>query len=129
MSGPADGKEFEEVLKSEEKINDIAEGEVRPAPLAARSPFETGPWGSGPLWIYTSIVGAMLGAAFLFYIKDTRIGLWAYGRFDAVIDYFRDKYGWTWLNQDEDAWKKVNPKIAAKISELEARLENLEGKV
>jgi hypothetical protein len=81
------------------------------------------------LWIYTSIAGAMLGAAFLFYIKDTRIGLWAYGRFDAVIDYFRDKYGWTWLNQDEDAWKKVNPKIAAKISELEARLENLEGKV
>lgn len=50
MSGPADGKEFEEVLKSEEKINDIAEGEVRPAPLAARSPFETGPWGSGP-WL------------------------------------------------------------------------------
>ena len=50
MSGPADGKEFEEALKSEEKINDIAEGEARPAPLAARSPFETGPWGSGP-WL------------------------------------------------------------------------------
>ena len=36
-----------------------------------------------------------------------------------TVDYFRDKYGWTWLNQDEDAWKKVNPKIAAKIEELE----------
>jgi hypothetical protein len=33
------------------------------------------------------------------------------------------------LNQDPDAWKKVNPKIAAKIESLEARLENLEEKV
>jgi hypothetical protein len=33
------------------------------------------------------------------------------------------------LNQDEDAWKKVNPKIAAKIEELEERLIDLEGKV
>ena len=81
------------------------------------------------LWIYTSIAGAMLGAACLFYIKDTRIGLWGYSKIDATVDYFRDKYGWTWLNQDEDAWKKVNPKIAAKIEELEERLIDLEGKV
>jgi hypothetical protein len=81
------------------------------------------------LWIYTSIAGACLGAAFLMYIKDTTIGLWAYGKIDDTVDYFRDKYGWTWLTQDPDAWKKVNPKIAAKITELEARLENLEEKV
>ena len=81
------------------------------------------------LWIYTSIAGACLGAAFLMYIKDTTIGLWAYGKIDATVDYFRDKYGWTWLNQDEDAWKKVNPKIAAKIEELEERLIDIEGKV
>ena len=78
------------------------------------------------LWIYTSIAGAILGAACLFYIKDTRVGLWGYSKFDGVLDYFRDKYGWTWLNQDEDAWKKVNPKIAAKIGKLEERLINLE---
>jgi hypothetical protein len=78
------------------------------------------------LWIYTSIAGAMLGAAALFYIKDTRIGLWGYGLFDSALDYLRDKYGWTWLNQDPDAWKKVNPKIAAKIEQLEARIEELE---
>ena len=81
------------------------------------------------LWIYTSIAGAMLGAACLFYIKDTRVGLWGYGKIDSTVDYFRDKYGWTWLNQDEDAWKKVNPKIAAKIEQLEERLIDLEGKV
>ena len=80
------------------------------------------------LWIYTSIAGALLGAAFLAYIKDTRVGLWAYGKVDATVDYFRDKYGWTWLNQDPEAWKKVNPKIAAKIGELEKRLEVLEEK-
>jgi hypothetical protein len=78
------------------------------------------------LWIYTSIAGALLGAAFLFYIKDTRVGLWGYGVFDNILDYFRDRYGWTWLNQDPDAWKKVNPKIATKIEELEARIKELE---
>ena len=28
------------------------------------------------LWIYTAIVGALLGAAFLAYFKDTRMALW-----------------------------------------------------
>ena len=46
-----------------------------------------------------------------------------------TVDYFRDKYGWTWLNQDEDAWKKVNPKIAAKIEQLEMRIEDLETEI
>jgi hypothetical protein len=81
------------------------------------------------LWIYTSIAGAILGAAFLMYIKDTRVGLWGYGKIDDTVDYFRDKYGWTWLNQDADAWKKVHPKIANKLQELETRLEDLEDKV
>jgi hypothetical protein len=80
------------------------------------------------LWIYTSIAGAMLGAALLFYIKDTRAGLWGYTQFDKIVDYCRDYLGWTWLNQDPDAWKKVNPKIAIKIGELEKRLEVLEEK-
>jgi|TARA_B100000768_G_scaffold178241_1_gene193695 hypothetical protein len=81
------------------------------------------------LWIYTSIAGAMLGAAALFYIKDTRMGLWGYAKIDSTVDYFRDKYGWTWLNQDEDAWKKVNPQISQKLQELEVRIADLEEKV
>jgi hypothetical protein len=81
------------------------------------------------LWIYTSIAGALLGAVALAYIRDTRIGLWGYGKIDQFIDYLRDKYGWTWLNQDEDAWKKVNPKIAAKIEQLEEHLKNIEEKL
>jgi len=78
------------------------------------------------LWIYTSIAGALLGAACLAYIKDTRVGLWGYSKFDQCCDWLRDKYGWTWFNQDPDAWKKVNPKIANKISELEKRINILE---
>ena len=81
------------------------------------------------LWIYTSIAGAMLGAAALFYIKVTRMGLWGYAKIDSTVDYFRDKYGWTWLNQDEDAWKKVNPQISQKLQELEVRIADLEEKV
>ena len=81
------------------------------------------------LWIYTSIAGAMLGAAALFYIKDTRMGLWGYAKIDSTVDYFRDKFGWTWLNQDEDAWKKVNPQISQKLQELEVRIADLEEKV
>jgi len=48
------------------------------------------------LWIYTSIAGSLLGAACLFYIKDTRIGLWGYSQFDKMVDKLRDRFGWTW---------------------------------
>ena len=81
------------------------------------------------LWIYTSIIGAMLGAAILFYVKDTRVGLWGYAKFDRVLDYFRDRYGWTWLNQDPDAWKKVHPQIAQKIDAIEKHIKNIEEKL
>jgi hypothetical protein len=81
------------------------------------------------LWIYTGIAGAILGAAVLFYIRDTRIGLWGYSKFDQGLDYLRDKYGWTWLNQDPNAWKKVNPKISRKLEEIEQRVKLLEEKL
>ena len=67
------------------------------------------------LWIYTSIAGALLGAACLAYIRDTRIGLWGYSKFDQILDWLRDRYGWTWFDQDPEAWKKVNPKIAIAV--------------
>ena len=40
---------------------------------------------SDTLWIYTAIAGALLGAAFLAWFRDTRMGLWAYSKFDADI--------------------------------------------
>ena len=65
------------------------------------------------LWIYTSIAGALLG-------------LWGYAQFDKILDYLRDKYGLTWFDQPENAWRKLSPKIAAKIDELEERINRLE---
>lgn len=80
------------------------------------------------LWIYTAIAGSIFGALFIAYMRDTRIALWAFGKWDWLIDSLRDRYGWTWLNQDPDAWKTINPNIARKIDEIDARLTKIEGK-
>jgi len=80
------------------------------------------------LWIYTSIIGALLGAAFLAYFKETKAGLWSYAKLDQFLDYLVDRWGLTWLEQPEDAWRKKYPKITKKIDDLESRLQKLEGK-
>ena len=80
------------------------------------------------LWIYSAIGGSVLGAIFVAYISTTRIGLWGYAKIDRAIDYLVERYGWTWLEQPEDAWRKKYPKITVKIDDLEGRLQKLEGK-
>ena len=82
---------------------------------------------SDRLWIYTSIGGALIGAASLAYLRETKIGLWGYAQFDKGMDFLRDKYGLTWFDQPKDAWRKVSPRIAKKIDELESRIKKLEG--
>ena len=81
---------------------------------------------SDRLWIYTGIAGSIFGALFLAYMRDTRIGLWIYSKWDSLLDYIRDKFGWTWFDQPEDAWRKISPRIAKKIDELEKRIKKLE---
>ena len=34
------------------------------------------------LWIYTAIIGSLLGAAVLAWFQTTRMGLWAYDKFN-----------------------------------------------
>ena len=80
------------------------------------------------LWIYTAIAGALLGAAFLAWFKETNAGIWAYGLFDRTLDYLVNRWGWTWLQEPEDAWRKKYPKITKKIDQLESRIVELEGK-
>lgn len=84
---------------------------------------------SDRLWIYTGIGGSIAGALFLAYMKDTRAGLYVYAKFDQAIDFLRDRYGWTWLNQDEDAWKKLHPQIAKKLQQLETEVKKLEKRI
>ena len=83
---------------------------------------------SDRLWIYTGITGSLFGAAFLAYFQGTRMGLWAYSWFDRILDYFVERWGLTWFEQPEDAWRKRYPKITAKIDTLEKRIQKLEGK-
>jgi len=81
---------------------------------------------SDRLWIYTGVAGSLFGAAFLMYFKDTRAGLWCYAKFDITIDFFVERYGWTWLKQPKDAWRKKYPHVTKKIDELEERIKILE---
>ena len=78
------------------------------------------------LWIYTSIAGSLLGAAFVAYLSTTRIGLWGYAKFDLFLDYLVERWGLTWFEQPEDAWRQKYPRITAKIDELESRISKLE---
>ena len=78
------------------------------------------------LWIYTAIAGALLGAAFLAWFKETNMGLWAYTKFDGFLDHLAIRWGWTWLQEPVDAWRKKYPKITIKIDTIEERLERLE---
>ena len=78
------------------------------------------------LWIYTAIAGAVIGAAFLAWFKGTRAGLWCYSIFDRTLDFLVDRWGWTWLQEPEDAWRKKYPKITKKVDDLELRLKVLE---
>lgn len=78
------------------------------------------------LWIYTAIAGALIGAAFLAWFKETRAGIWGYSLFDKTLDYLVNRWGWTWLQEPPDAWRKKYPKITKKVDELEARIQELE---
>jgi hypothetical protein len=78
------------------------------------------------LWIYTAIAGALLGAAFLAWFKETNMGLWAYTKFDGFLDYLAIRWGWTWLQEPADAWRKKYPKVVSKIDSLETRIAFLE---
>ena len=83
---------------------------------------------SDRLWIYTGIAGSLFGAAFLFYFQNTRAGIWAYGRFDRILDYLVERWGLTWFEQPTDAWRTKYPHVTKKLDELEKRITNLEEK-
>ena len=83
---------------------------------------------SDRLWIYTAIAGSIISAIVVAYLSTTRLGLWGYAQVDRLLDYLVVRWGLTWLEQPEDAWRKKYPKITAKIDSIEARLEKLEGK-
>ena len=78
------------------------------------------------LWIYTAIAGSILSAAFLFWFKGTRMAFWAVSKFDNWMESLAKHYGWKWLQEPEDLWRKRYPRITKKIDSLELRLKNIE---
>ena len=80
------------------------------------------------LWIWTAIGGSIAGAIALAYLKETRIGIWFYGKVDNTMDWLVERYGWTWLEQPEDAWRKKYPHVTRKIDELDERIAELEAR-
>ena len=81
---------------------------------------------SDRLWIYTALAGSIFGAIFIAYMSTTRIGLWFYAKVDLIIDFLVKRWGLTFLEQPEDAWKYKYPVIRRKISEIEERISKLE---
>ena len=80
------------------------------------------------LWIYTAIAGSIIGLAFSTWFSTTRMALWLYAKFDNGMDFLVERWGWTWLEQPEDAWRKKYPKITKKIDAIEDRLNKIEKK-
>jgi len=80
------------------------------------------------LWIYTAIAGSLFGAAFLYWFKDTKMAMWAVRNFDAFLEYLAIRWGWTWFQNDPNAWRTKYPHVTQKIDELESRIKKLEGK-
>lgn len=83
---------------------------------------------SDRLWIYTAIAGSLFGAAFLAWFRNTHAALYLMSKFDATLDYLAVRWGWTWLQDDPEAWRKRYPKVTKKIDDLELRLRQLEQK-
>lgn len=81
---------------------------------------------SDTLWIYTAILGSLAGAAFLFWFKDTKMATWGVAKFDAFLEHLAIRWGWTWLQNDPEAWRKKYPRITSKIDSIESRLDELE---
>ena len=78
------------------------------------------------LWIYTEIIGSLLGAAFLAWFQTTRMGLWAYDKFNNFLDFLVKKFNWKWLEKPYNDWRDKYPHITKKIDNLEFRIQQLE---
>ena len=52
------------------------------------------------------------------HILNHRIGLWLYSKFDMILDYLVMRWGWTWLQQPEDVWRKSILMLLRRLTNL-----------
>jgi len=79
------------------------------------------------MWVFliSSITSSIIGMAAESWFADTKLGVWFYKKVDNVSTWASKKLGLKIL-QDEQNWKTKYPNVAAKIEELEARINELE---
>ena len=52
-----------------------------------------------------------------------------YSKFDSMLDFLVERWGWTWFKQDDKCWRKRYPKIVKKIDKLEQEIRNLKRRI
>ena len=78
------------------------------------------------IWVVSNIAGSLLGAASAAWIKDTKLGVWGYSKFEDIADWAQERYGIDILDKEDIAWRTQYPNIAKKIDGLEKRLHRME---
>ena len=78
------------------------------------------------IWVVSNIAGSLLGAASATWIKDTKLGVWGYSKFEDIADWAQERYGIDILDKEDIAWRTQYPNIAKKIDNLEQRLYRME---
>ena len=78
------------------------------------------------IWVVSNIAGSLLGAASAAWVKDTKLGVWGYSKFEDIADWAQERYGIDILDKEDIAWRTQYPNIAKKIDGLEKRLHRME---
>ena len=77
------------------------------------------------VWVVSAIAGSILGNATDSWFSQTKLGIWFYKKMDNLYAWTANKLNIEIL-ASEEKWKKKYPNIAAKMHELEQRLQDLE---
>ena len=78
------------------------------------------------VWVVSNIAGSLLGAASAAWIRDTKLGVWGYSKFEDIANWAQERYGIDILDKEDIAWRTQYPNIAKKIDGLEKRLHRME---
>ena len=76
-------------------------------------------------WAISAISGSILGSSTSKWFEKTQLGRWTYDKIYNLYNWAADRYGLQ-IIKAEDKWKKKYPNVAAKIDELEKKLEKLQ---
>ena len=75
------------------------------------------------IWVVSNIAGSLLGAASARWIKDTKVGIWGYKKFEDIANWAQERYGIDILDKEDIAWRTQYPNIAKKLDSLEQLIE------